>query len=70
MAMKSLLSSSYSFKDILVPLATAYIASFASFKLTLPKLDHTVQCSIKELLLVETRESLESRGAMVIFSNN
>ena len=66
MAMRSLLSSSYSFKDVIVPLATAYTASLALLRLTLPELDQNVQCSIKESLLVETRQSLESTGAIVL----
>jgi hypothetical protein len=70
MAMRPLLSSSYSWKDVLVPVATAYIASFASFKLTLPELDQNVECSIKESLLPERRQSLESRDTIVISSNN
>lgn len=40
------LSSSYSFKGILVPLATAYTASFASLKLTLPELDRSELVSV------------------------
>lgn len=70
MAMRCLLSSSYSCKDILVPVATAYVASFASFKLTLPEFNQNLQCSVKTSLLVETRQSLESRGTIVIPSNN